>query len=290
MEADYIKSGRIAAKALDIGKKIVKEDALLIDVTNAIEEEIFNKNAKLAFPVNISINHIAAHNTVMPDDTRKFLGSDLVKLDIGVHVNGFIADTAVTIDLSKKNSELVMASKEALDVALKSLKPGIKVCEIGRIIHDKISSYGFSPIKNLSGHMLNQYKIHGELTIPNYDNGDTSILKEGMVIAIEPFATTGEGIVTEGKPSGIYRLEKKKPIRDINARKFIELIERGFKTLPFSKRSINLPMRDFVLSLLEKEGIIFQYPQLIERSHNIVSQFEHTVIIKDKLIVTTKIE
>ena len=196
MEADYIKAGNIAARALDIGKKLVKEDAFLIDVANAIEKEVFNKNAKLAFPVNISINHIAAHNTVMPDDARRFGSDDLVKLDIGVHINGFIADTATTIDLSKKNSELVIASKEALDAALKSAKPGIKVCEIGSIIHDKISSRGFSPIKNLSGHMLNQYKIHGEMTIPNYDNGDNRVLGEGMVIAIEPFATTGEGIVT----------------------------------------------------------------------------------------------
>ena len=135
--------------------------------------------------------------------------------------------------------------------------------------------------------MLNQYKIHGEMTIPNYDNGDNRVLGEGMVIAIEPFATTGEGIVTEGKPSGIYRLEKRKPVRDINARKFIEVIEMGFKNLPFSKRSINLPMRDFALSLLEKEGIIFQYPQLIERSRNLVSQAEHTIIIKDRPIITT---
>ena len=101
-------------------------------------------------------------------------------------------------------------------------------------------------------HLLKEYKVHGELTIPNYDNGDNTSLKEGMIVAIEPFATTGEGIVVEGKPSSIFRLEHKKPTRDANARKAIEFIENEFKTLPFSKRNLNIPMRYFVLNLLEK--------------------------------------
>lgn len=288
MESDYINAGRVASEVIEIGKGLVKEGVLLLDVVNEIEQHIFNKGAKLAFPINISINHVAAHDAVLPADTRKFTSNDLVKLDIGVHINGCIADTAVTIDLTKKNSEIVKASEEALNAAIKIIKPGIKVCEIGRVIHEKISSYGFSPIKNLSGHVLQEYKVHGDLTIPNYDNGDNSIIKDGMIIAIEPFATTGEGIVTDGKPSSIFKLERKKPVRDANARQVIKIIDCGFKTLPFSRRSINLPMRDFALSLLEKEGIITQYPQLVERSHGLVSQAEHTVIVKQKPIITTE--
>ena len=289
MESDYIKAGKIAAGALEFGASLIKKDALLLEMTNRIEERIFKNGGRLAFPINISINHVAAHNTVMPDDKNVFHENDLVKLDIGVHVNGFIADTATTIDLSGKNKEIVMASREALNAALRISRPGVKAREIGMEIHEKITSFGFSPIKNLSGHMLNEYKVHGEITIPNYDNGDNTELKEGMAIAIEPFATTGEGIVIEGKPSGIYRLEKKKAIRDANARRALDFIEKEFKTLPFSKRSLNIPMRDFILNLLEKEGIIYQYPQLVERSKGIVSQAEHSVIIKEKPIVTTRI-
>ncbi|MBS3095539.1 type II methionyl aminopeptidase [Candidatus Woesearchaeota archaeon] len=289
MESDYLKAGKIASDAIVLGKKLIKEGALLLDVTCAIEEEIFKHEAKLAFPVNISINHIAAHNIVLPNDSRTFTKNDIIKLDIGVHVNGFVADTAITIDLTGKNARLVKASEDALNEALKIIKPGTSVNEIGKVIHEKISSFGFSPIKNLSGHILQQYKVHGNLTIPNYDNNDNTKLEEGMVIAIEPFATTGEGIVIEGKPSGIFRLESKKPIRDLHARNILEAIEKGFRTLPFSRRSINLPMRDFALSTLEKEGIIIQYAQLIERSHGLVSQFEHTVIVKEKPIVTTAI-
>lgn len=290
METDYINAGKIAAEAIEAGRKLIKEDATLMSVTECVEEIIFKHNAKLAFPVNISINHVAAHNTVLPDDTRIFTANDLVKLDIGVHINGFIADTALTVDLTKQNSDMVQASQEALNSALKLIRPGIEVCEIGSEIHEKISAYGFSPIKNLSGHMLQPYKVHGDLTIPNYDNKDKSMLEDGMVVAIEPFATNGEGLVIEGKPSGIFRFEKKKAIRDLNARNIMEAIEKGFKTLPFSRRSINLPMRDFALGLLEKEGIINQYPQLVERSHNLVSQAEHTVIVKDKPVITTRIE
>ena len=287
MESDYIKAGKIAAKAIELGRKLIKENALLLDVTNAVEEYIFKQDGRLAFPINISIDHVAAHNTALPEDTRVFTCNNLVKLDVGVHVNGYIADTAITIDLSRQHAKLIEASSQALESALRILKPGTKVNEVGKLIHEKISSYGFSPIKNLSGHMLQQYKVHGPLTIPNYDNNDVSELQEGMIIAIEPFATPGEGIVIEGKPSGIFRLANKKPIRDANARRVLEIIETGFKTLPFSRRNINLPMRDFALALLEKEGIISQYPQLIERSRNLVSQAEHTVIIKEKPIVTT---
>ena len=290
MEADYIKAGKIAANALAIGKKNLKEGALLMDIAEAVEEYIFKCDAKLAFPVNISINHVAAHNTVLPNDTRIFMQDDLIKLDVGVHINGYIADTALTVDLSKKYASLVKASQDALDAALKLAKPGTKVSDIGKAIHEKIAGLGFTPIKNLSGSMLEPYLLHGSLIIPNYENKSDAALKEGMVIAIEPFATTGEGLVTEGKPSDIFRLERKKPIRDANARLVIDMIERGFKTLPFSRRSINLPMRDFALSLLEKEGIIHQYPQLVERSKGLVSQAEHTVIVKEKPIVTTRLE
>src|SRR3989338_1800125 len=289
MESDYIKAGKIAADAIEFGKSLIKKDVLLLDVANAVEDRIFKNGGKLAFPINMSINNMAAHSAALPNDKTKFNENDVVKLDIGVHINGCIADTAITVDLSGKNKELVLASREALVAALRLVKPGVEVREIGRVIHDKITSYGFSPIKNLSGHLLKEYKVHGELTIPNYDNVDNTSLKEGMIVAIEPFATTGEGIVVEGKPSSIFRLEHKKPTRDANARKAIEFIENEFKTLPFSKRNLNIPMRYFVLNLLEKEGIIYQYPQLVERSKGLVSQAEHTVIVKEKPIVTTRI-
>src|SRR3989344_177452 len=135
MESDYLKAGKIASDAIVLGKKLIKEGALLLDVTCAIEEEIFKHEAKLAFPVNISINHIAAHNIVLPNDSRTFTKNDIIKLDIGVHVNGFVADTAITIDLTGKNARLVKASEDALNEALKIIKPGTSVNEIGKVIH-----------------------------------------------------------------------------------------------------------------------------------------------------------
>ncbi len=287
---DWIEAGKIAAEALNYSKSLIKEGESLLFVCNEIEKRITELGGKPAFPVNISINSIAAHYTASSDDKLVFKNGDMVKIDIGVEVNGFVGDNALTIYLGneKKYLDLVNASKEALDAAVKLVKPGVKLFEVGIVIHKEIQKYGFSPIKNLSGHGVERYTIHSGINIPNYDNGDKRELKEGQIIAIEPFATDGKGYVIEGKQSGIYKLVKKKPIRDSNARKILELIEKNHKTLPFAKRWIQTPMANIALNILEREGIIYQYPQLVEENKGFVSQAEHTILVKDPPIILTR--
>ncbi len=274
---DWIKAGKIAVEALEYGKKLIKVDASILDIVEKIESKIISLGANPAFPVNISMNYIAAHYTAYKDDKTKFQQGDLVKLDIGVHVNGAIGDNAVTIDLGN-NKELVEASKEALGEAIKISKEGTEVREIGYVIQSKIKEFNLAPIINLSGHKLDRYKVHAGLTIPNYDNNDKTKLEKDMIIAIEPFATNGEGKVIEGKGSDIFKLIKKKPVRNDHARKVLNFIEQ-YNGLPFAKRWINMPMKDLAFNILEREGIIYQYPQLIEISRGLVSQAEHTVMI-----------
>jgi len=291
-QEEYIKSGKIAGEALEFGKKLIKVNVSLLSVTEKIEDFIQKRGAGLAFPVQISLNSIAAHYTAYPDDKITFQAGDIVKLDIGTHVKGCVGDTATTVEVStNKNTKLIEASRKALDNAIKICTIGTKLREIGRVIEKTIIDSGFKPIRNLTGHSVEEYSIHGGLVVPNYDNGDETELEEGVVIAIEPFATNGDGLIKETKPSSIYKLEKRKPVRDSFSRKILEYIEKEFKTLPFSKRDLikKFGMVNIPLSILEKEGIIYQYPHLVEVANGLVSQAEHTMVIDHKLVVTTKI-
>lgn len=286
---DWIKAGKIAATALEYGKNLIKVDASLLEVTEKIENKVFSLNGRFAFPVNLSINETAAHNCAIKEDKTAFKENYLVKLDIGIHVDGYIADNATTVSLNSDKA-LAEAPRKALNEAIKIIKPGIKVNEIGAVIGETISSLGFKPIRNLGGHLIRQYLVHAEIFIPNFDNKDKTELKEDMVVAIEPFATDGIGLVAEGKASEIYRIVNKKPIRDLNAKRVLDYIDENHKTMPFAKRWLNFQMVEYSLKLLEKEKILHRYPKLIERSNCPVSQAEHTLIVKDNPIITTKVD
>ena len=289
---DYKKAGEIAKKVVDYAKEIIKPGMLLSEIAEKIHKKIEELNAVPAFPVNLAINDIAAHYHPSLEDETKAEG--LLKVDIGVHVNGYIADTAFSIDLTpdKKYKELIKASEEALENALKKLekKRDLTLNEIGKTIQETIENKKFSPIINLSGHSLSQHDLHSGTTIPNYANGNKNELKEGAY-AIEPFATTGEGRIYEGGSSNIFRIENPKTPRSPNARKILDYIWKKYKTLPFSLREIQEKFLGARIALkeLEQQGIIKNYLQLIEASHKPVSQAEHTIIKTDKeIIVTTR--
>jgi len=288
---NYKKAGKIAAEVIKYARQLIKPSMALLDIAEKIEAKIEELGGKLAFPVNLAINEIAAHSTPSSDDETE--ASGLLKVDIGVHVNGAIADTAFSLDLSEKGEykKLIEASEKALDNATGKIKKGITLSEIGSVIQDTITKYGFSPIRNLSGHQLGEYLVHAGLTIPNCENNTLSKIEEGAY-AIEPFATTGAGIVYDGGKSGIYRLEKEAGVRDAGARKIYQFVLEEYKTLPFCERWLTKKFGSrtrIALIFLEKAGILHQYAQLIEKSHAPVSQAEHTIIIeKDKVEVTTR--
>ena len=285
---DWIKAGEIASEALEYGKDLIKKDKSVLEIVESVEAKIFQLGGKPAFPTNISINEIAAHYSPVKDDFS-IKESDIVKLDVGVHVNGAIGDNAVTVG---NNKELIEASREALNEAIKIIQIGTKLRDIGRVIDKTISSYGFKSIKNLTGHSIDIYEQHAGLSVPNYDDGNKSELKKGMVIAVEPFATTGIGLIEEGKDSGIFRLEKVKNVRTDMSREILNFIIEEYRTLPFTKRWLLKKFPEFkvnfALNNLQKEGILDQYKQLPERGKGLVSQAEHTLLIDDKIKILTK--
>lgn len=288
---DYKKAGAIAKQVVAYAKKTIKPSMTLLEIAKKIEAEIRKQGGQSAFPVNLSINEIAAHYHPSLEDETKAQG--LLKIDIGIHINGFIADTAFSLDLTPDNKykKLIKASEQALENAIKIIEKNPTLNEIGEIIQKSIESKGFSPIINLSGHSLAQHKLHAGITIPNYSNNNNNKLKPG-VYAIEPFATSGQGKVYEGPPSNIYAVINPKNPRSPTARKIFNYAWEKHKTLPFSLREIQERfglMSRTALKEMEQTDIIHNFPQLIEKSHQPVSQAEHTVIkTKEGIIVTTK--
>lgn len=285
------KAGKIASEALTFGKSLVKINADIKGVTDKVEKKIEELGGKPAFPVTVSINEVAAHALPKSDDV--FKQGDLIKLDVGVHIDGYIADNALTIDLGN-NKQLVEASEKALEEAIKKVKVGVKINEIGKVIESTIKSYGFNPIKNLSGHQIERYEEHAKngISIPNYDNKDETKLEKGMVIAIEPFATDGPGLVEEGRDSGIYEVIQIKNVRSTITREILAYILENYQTLPFSKQWLikNFPefKVNFSIRMLEQDGIIYHHKQLVEKGKSKVSQAEHTLLVDDEIKVITK--
>ena len=283
----YRKAGKILAEVKEASVSKVKEGALLLEVAEFVENSIREKGGEPAFPCNISRNEEAAHSTPAIDDPAVFGNNDLVKIDLGLHLDGYIADSAVTIDLSGENDDLVSASEAALNAAIEIIRDGVSTVEIGGAIENAIRERGYKPIVNLSGHGLARYDQHTSPTIPNlrYEHG--VILKENDVVAIEPFATNGMGRVVEGGNVEIYSLKKAKPVRLSAAKKLLKELE-NYQGLPFARRWLSGERLDLALRTVKNTGALRLYPVLRDEGRGLVSQAEHTVIVKkDTCEVTT---
>lgn len=286
----YEKAGNIAAQALRYGESLIVKGALMVDVLDKIENKIFDLGGNLAFPAQISINNIAAHYCPEEGDEFKF-DDEVCCLDVGVHVDGYIGDNALTVDLSREYDDLVKASRDALNNAINMIKPGVTLGEIGKVIQDTISGYGYSPVRNLSGHGLDKYVQHTSPSIPNFDTKEGFKIEKGMVFAIEPFASTGSGVVQDSGTPTVFSVVQKKPVRSIITRAVLKEIE-SFNGLPFSKRLLTKKFgakANFALRELEQNGIIKGYAPLADSGKGMVSQAEHTVIVEDKAVILTKI-
>jgi len=284
----YKLAGSITKQARDYGLKLIKPGVKLLDVANSVESKIIELGAEIAFPVNLSINEIAAHFSPRHDETRTFKKGDVVKLDVGGHVDGFIADTAVTVEIdSNQYKDMIKSSSDALDSAIDIMKAGINLSEIGSTVEKTIISYGFKPINNLTGHNLERYSLHSGLSVPNVsDMFCKTKPKVGDVIAIEPFSTDGAGHVISGEGSNIYLCSESirtKFVRDNKSKIMYNKMKKNFKTLPFAQRwTQNLfSNSDSILRKLSFLRLLKHYPQLIDQKKGIVTQKEHTVIIKE---------
>lgn len=288
----YLKAGRIAAEARDFALSKAKPGASILSIAAEAESLIQKSGALPAFPINISINDVAAHYTPCHEDKRTVEEDDLVKIDVGAHVDGYIGDTAAT--WTRKPHGLVKAVEKVLSEAIRILKPGVTVGEIGSVIEETARSQGVGLILNLTGHTLDRYVFHGQPSILNMKNNSGHAFREGDVIAIEPFTCPSNGHVRESGVTEIYRFLQKRPVRLPEARKILDLAENRYKALPFAKRWLYSEISPIKVALamrqLDGTMALENYSVLREVSGMPIAQAEHTIIIQEKPVVTTRLQ
>jgi methionyl aminopeptidase len=292
VKSKYLRAGEIASRVRSQAAEMIQEGTLLVDVAEFAESEIRKMGAKTAFPVNLAIDTVAAHYTPHSNDTLTFQAGQIVKLDLGAHVDGYISDTAITVEVgTDKWKNLIDTSAEALGAALSSLRPGILVRDIGTTIEGEIRSRGFEPISNLSGHSLEQYNLHAGISIPNVSDTSGDILKPGMAFAIEPFVTNGVGRVAGRRSGNIFKLLRLRELADPELNQLVKDIHAEFNFLPFPERWVarQVDKSDKKLKKLLRQGIVATYPILSEVRGGMVSQTEHTILMTNEgVIITTK--
>ena len=294
---EYLKAGKIASEVREIVRAKDWIGKSVYEICEEVEGEIKKRGAKCAFPVNASINEIAAHYTAEPNDPITIKDTDLVKIDLGAQINGYIADTAVTVCYDAQFDGLVEAAEEALSNAMSMVKTGVKASDIGRTIETTIKQRGCKPIANLSGHSLDQYTIHAGRSIPNIWSIGGFSLSDSSAYACEPFVTTeqGGGFVRNGQIKNIFAINSRKKTKDEQADKLLDFIWKNFNMLPFALRWITKEWEEKearkLLEILVKKKAVQAYPVLIEVNEQRVAQAEHTFIPNDTgAIVTTSAE
>ena len=277
----YREAGRIASEARNRAVASIAPGIAYVDVLDAIESYIRSRGADLAFPAQVSVNSVAAHDCCRPGDPRTSAAGDVAKVDLGVHVDGCIADTAATADLGD-HADLLCASRTALEAAIALVRPGTGTRQIGAAIQRAMQDAGHKPVANLTGHGIAPYTIHCSPAIPNVPDGSDVRLKEGMMICIEPFATTGRGTVVEQGRAEVFGARRKlKAPRGVDSG-VVDQIEAR-KGLPFCRRELarehGEELAERSLRELLRAGAVFEYPPLCERPGALVAQFEHTMYV-----------
>ena len=297
MEMDeYIRAGKIAGEVRENTRKKDWIGKTVFEICEHVEDEIRKRGAKCAFPVNTSINEVAAHYTAEPNDELTIKDDDLVKIDLGAQINGYIADTAVTVCYNPEYDNLVDAAQQSLDNAMSMIKIGVKSSDVGRTIEKTIKQMGFLPIANLSGHSLDQYTIHAGKSVPNIWSIGSFTFDGNQAFACEPFVTTGEGLgfVHEGKVKNIFALSSRKKTKDKEADKMLDFIWQNFNLLPFALRWLTKEWDEkearTLLDILVKKKAVHAYPVLVEGNGKRVTQAEHTFIPNENGVTITTIQ
>ncbi|MFC6613948.1 type II methionyl aminopeptidase [Halopenitus salinus] len=281
----YREAGRILTETMNEAREMIEPGVTHLEVAEWAEDHVRESGAGLAFPVNISVDEEASHATPDGSGEETFGETDMVCLDVGVHVDGYIADAAVTVDFSGSD-ELVEASEMALEAAIDEAGPGVPVGEVGGAIEDVIRGYGYTPILNLSGHGVERYDAHTGPNVPNRGVDRSVTLEPGQAVAIEPFATDGRGKVGEGTTEEIFELERERSVRDRRAREALSAIEE-FDGLPFAARWLEMDGSEMALRRLKRQDVIKGYPVLKEDAGQLVSQAEHTLLVTDEGVEVT---
>lgn len=289
----WLAAGEAVREALSRALDMVREGVSLLELAERLESEILKKGAQPAFPANISVNEVAAHYSPGVGDKAVIPEKGVVKIDLGAHVDGCIADTALTIALDRRHEPLVETAMQALRAALNALKPGVDLCEIGWIVETTVRARGFKPISNLSGHSMQRFVLHAGKHVPNVKSEPCGKASPNEAYAIEPFVTNGVGFVVEEKGGTIFRLVSTRGLSEPSLDKLLRTIWSKYRGLPFSERWIHAELGVEGLrglARLVELRRVYRYPVLVEAGGGLVAQFEDTVVIqRGKSVNTTRV-
>ena len=307
----YKKSGEIVSKVRAMAVNHVKADMKIIDLVEFVENNIIEMGGMPAFPCNVSINEITAHYTSPPGDASIIKNGDLVKIDLGAQVDGYIGDSAVSVlidlDDSDSSSEIVEdghseqdlnlkmieTAHEALESAISTIRDGVEIGKVGKAIEETINNRDLNSVSNLTGHSMDRWILHSGVSVPNIKDNNQHKVREGDVLAIEPFVTNGIGRVGDMNDAYIFRFLRERPMRMVQAKKLLNIIAVNYRNLPFSQRwlteHINSKQLNMAMRQLLTSRAIYPYHVLKEKSDARVAQAEHTVIVEsDGCMVITE--
>jgi methionyl aminopeptidase len=268
-------AARIAARARELGVSLAVPGARLAEVAEAVEGFIRSKGAQPAFPTNLSRNDQAAHFTPAPGDTTVLVEGDLLKVDVGAHLDGAIADTADTVEVggTHRFDHLIRAAREGRAAGIAQVRPGGRVDDVSRAVAQAIRARGVKPVVDLTGHSIERYLLHAGKSVPNVPGVSGETFEEGEVIAIEPFATNGMGSIGNGPFGNIMRFRRDPGTAD----PIVAAMFGRFRTLPFTARWVTAPEEQRALDKLRR--VLQTYPVFVERGRGFVAQAEHTVLV-----------
>ncbi|KAI3403056.1 MAP2 [Candida oxycetoniae] len=300
---DFRKGAEIHRRVRAKARSSIKPGMTMTEIADTIENSIrayanadHTLKAGIGFPTGLSLNHVAAHYTPNTGDKLCLSKDDIMKVDIGVHVNGRICDSAFTMTFNEegKYDSLMQAVKEATNTGIKESGIDVRLNDIGAAVQEVMESYEMEEkgkvfpikcIKNLNGHNIGDFVIHSGKTVPIIANGDMTKMEEGETFAIETFGSTGNGYVLPEGECSHYALNQEidsiKPPSD-KAKQLLSTIQQNFGTLPWCRRYLERTGVEkylFALNQLVKVGIVEDYPPIVDKRGSYTAQFEHTILL-----------
>lgn len=260
---DYREAAEIHRQVRQYAQKSIKPGQTLTEIAETIENSVRSLTghsgltegdamvAGMGFPCGLSLNHCAAHYTPNAGNKMVLQQDDVMKVDFGVHVNGRIVDSAFTVAFESKYDNLLKAVKEATNAGIREAGIDARVGEIGSVIQETMESfeveidgttYPVKSIRNLTGHNILPYSIHGTKAVPIVKSNDQTKMEEGDVFAIETFGSTGNGYVRDDMEVSHYAKNadvQHVDLRLSSAKTLLNVINKNFGTLPFCRRYLD---------------------------------------------------
>lgn len=272
-------------------------DQLIIDETNKIYKKEKEMKKGVAFPTSLSVNNCICHYSPTPRDPDVLLKKgDLVKVDVGAHIDGFIAVVAHTMSVGlgagkkvhNRQADVVLAAHYASEAALRLLKPGNETYAITHAVQKICEDFKCKPVEGMLSHQLKQFRIDGEKTIIQNPNEaqkkehEKFQLEVHEVYAMDVLVSTGEGVGRESnarvtiykKTDETYQLKLK------TSRTFYSEVVHKHGTMPFNLRSFEDENRA-KLGAVEcvNHKLIEPFQVLYDRPGEYVAQFKFTVLL-----------